>query len=331
MPLDSRGLPWLRGQSYRSGRAPDTCQNRAKTHPGKELNYTRAAERLRITQPALSKQIAELERQLGFSVFRRSHNRIDITEAGQLFVNGCRLSLAQLEKAVHLARAANHGAGYTLTIGNSPHIDSDLISTALSINLPLYPHLKVRLESMFVLDLVHSLLAAEIDLALITEPPQSSQLTLVPLARDPIYVALPRTHAAASKAEVKMRDLKDAGWILLSRRAHPLIYDAVIERTRAMDIHVGDIHHVLTPREAFHLVAEHVGVAFLSKADALQNCEKDLSIIPLAEDALALRTYLALREDEPSRLINEFGRAYIKKSAQSSGVAQRAEQLQLLL
>ena len=216
----------------------DTRLQLAAITLAEELNYTHAAERLHITQPALSKQIAELERQLGFSAFRRRHNRVDITEAGQLFVSGCRLSLAQLEKAVHLARAANNGAGYTLTIGNSPHIDSNLISTALSINLPLYPRLKVRLESMFVLDLVHSLLAAEIDLALVTEPPESSQLTLVPLARDPIYVALPRTHAAANKAEVKIRDIRNAGWILLSRRVHPLIHDAVIERTRAMDIHL---------------------------------------------------------------------------------------------
>jgi LysR family transcriptional regulator, benzoate and cis,cis-muconate-responsive activator of ben and cat genes len=146
----------------------DTRLQLAAITLAEELNYTRAAARLRITQPALSKQIAELERQLGFSIFRRSHHRIDITEAGQLFVNGCRLSLAQLEKAVHLARAANNGAGYTLTIGNSPHIDSNLISTALSITLPLYPYLKLRLESMFVLELVHSLLASEIDLALVT-------------------------------------------------------------------------------------------------------------------------------------------------------------------
>jgi LysR family transcriptional regulator, benzoate and cis,cis-muconate-responsive activator of ben and cat genes len=309
----------------------DTRLQLAAITLAEELNYTRAAARLRITQPALSKQIAELERQLGFSIFRRSHHRIDITEAGQLFVNGCRLSLAQLEKAVHLARAANNGAGYTLTIGNSPHIDSNLISTALSITLPLYPYLKLRLESMFVLELVHSLLASEIDLALVTEPPESSQLTLVPLARDPIYVALPQTHAAASKAEVKMRDINDAGWILLSRRVHPLIYDAVIERTRAMGIPLGDIHHVMTAREALHLVAEHLGIAFLSKADALQNCDKNVAVTPLAEDALALRTYLALREDEPSRLINEFGRAYIKKSTRSANVVQPAEQLHLSL
>ena len=307
----------------------DTRLQLAAITLAEELNYTRAAKRLHITQPALSKQIAHLERQLGFSAFRRRHNRVDVTEAGQLFVSGCRLSLAQLDKAVHLARAANNGADYTLVVGNSPHIDSSLISTALSITLPLYPHLKVRLESMFVLDLVHSLLAAEIDLALVTEPPESSNLTLVPLARDPIYVALPRTHPAANKAELKMRDIRDAGWILLSRRVHPVIYDAVIERTRATDIHLGDIHHVMTAREAFHLVAEHVGVALLSKADALQNRDKDLSISPLAEDGLALRTYLALREDEPSRLINEYGRAFIKKSALSASCFQEAEQLQL--
>lgn len=62
-----------------------------------ELNFTRTAERLRITQPALSKQIAELESRLGFAVFTRGQKRVELTEAGQVFVRACRDSLAILE------------------------------------------------------------------------------------------------------------------------------------------------------------------------------------------------------------------------------------------
>ena len=55
-----------------------------------EMNFTRAAERLNITQPALSKQIAELERRLGFPVFKRNQKRVELTEAGQVFIRGCK-------------------------------------------------------------------------------------------------------------------------------------------------------------------------------------------------------------------------------------------------
>ena len=65
-----------------------------------ELNFTRAAGRLKITQPALSKQIAELENQLGFVLFERNQKRVELTDAGQVFIRGCRDAFAILEKSV---------------------------------------------------------------------------------------------------------------------------------------------------------------------------------------------------------------------------------------
>jgi DNA-binding transcriptional LysR family regulator len=70
-----------------------------------ELNFTRTAERLRITQPALSKQIAELEDRIGFSVFTREQKRVELTQAGEVFVRGCKDAHAILEKAVQLQRS----------------------------------------------------------------------------------------------------------------------------------------------------------------------------------------------------------------------------------
>ncbi|WP_174239960.1 LysR family transcriptional regulator [Acidobacterium sp. S8] len=70
-----------------------------------ELSFTRAADRLKITQPALSKRIVELESRVGFAIFKRDHRTVELTNAGQVFIRGCKDSSALLEKAVRLASA----------------------------------------------------------------------------------------------------------------------------------------------------------------------------------------------------------------------------------
>jgi len=71
-----------------------------------EMNFTRAADRLKITQPALSKQIAELESRVGFVIFKRDQRRVELTEAGQVLIVGLQDSMAILEKAIRLASQA---------------------------------------------------------------------------------------------------------------------------------------------------------------------------------------------------------------------------------
>src|ERR1700678_1916588 len=93
-----------------------------------ELNFTRAAERLHITQPALSKQITDLEAEHQFHLFTRDKRRIvQLTDAGRVFVQEARCALSHTERAVHLARAAHQGSETILTIGCSPSANHEWV------------------------------------------------------------------------------------------------------------------------------------------------------------------------------------------------------------
>jgi LysR family transcriptional regulator, benzoate and cis,cis-muconate-responsive activator of ben and cat genes len=102
---------------------PDIRLQVAASLLAEELNFTRAAERLKITQPALSKQVAELESRIGFAVFARDQKRVELTEAGQVFICGCNDSLALLEKAVRIARSTQEQIQPVVTVGHSPYVD----------------------------------------------------------------------------------------------------------------------------------------------------------------------------------------------------------------
>ena len=137
-----------------------------------ELNFTRAAHRLRITQSALSRQITELETQHGFQLFNRDRKRAaQLTEAGRTFVQEARSALLHADRAIHLARAAHHGYENVLLVGHEAHADQTWVSTLLTIGLPLFLKLKVRLTTHFTIELVRSVAANELHVALVTVPP----------------------------------------------------------------------------------------------------------------------------------------------------------------
>jgi DNA-binding transcriptional LysR family regulator len=104
---------------------------------------------LRIDQSTLCKRIQELESQLGFLLFDRSHQMVKLTEPGRKLVEGAREGVSSIERAVSAAKAANRGTDEILQIGKSPNTDPYSVSTILSIRLALFPGLKVRLRSNY--------------------------------------------------------------------------------------------------------------------------------------------------------------------------------------
>jgi DNA-binding transcriptional LysR family regulator len=281
-----------------------------------ELNFTQAASRLHITQSALSKQITELEKEHKFHLFVRTKKGIiELTDPGRIFVQKARSSLLHIERAVDLARTAQNGADNILMIGQSPDADPTWISGILAIHLPLYPKLRVRLISQFSTELVRSLMAGELDLALMTAPPDISQITIVPFSRTSLYAVLPESHPAADKDQVALQDLASDEWILFERRIHPVIHDAIMDTARLQRIAPKHAHDILTAQQAVHLVSEHAGVAFLTKPAAQGAHIPGVTIKALSDATLSFQTCVIMRADNESRLANEFVRFFLRRDS----------------
>jgi DNA-binding transcriptional LysR family regulator len=279
-----------------------------------ELNFTRAADRLHITQPALSKQITDLEAEHRFHLFTRDTRRVvELTDAGRAFVEEARSALFHTERAVHLAHAAHDGSNSVLTIGHSPFADHDWISAMLAIRLPLYPRLGIRLMTQFAMESVRSVLVGEVNLALVTAPPQDSRITAVPFAPAQLYAALPEIHPAANKARLVLQDLAKDKWILFPKQVHPLLYEAVMDTARRESIALKHAHNVIAPQEAVDLVSDHMGVAILTQPTA-RGCHADGVVVkPVSDTSLCFETCVIMRADNDSRLVNEYVRVFLRK------------------
>ena len=151
------------------------------------LHFTKAAKRLRISQPQVTKNIQDLEEVLGFRLFDRDRKKVAVNDAGRAYLEKVKLSIMYAERAFQAARDVMAEADSSLHIGRSPYTDPFLISTLHSIQLPLHPRLKIELASRYSCELADEVLDGSLDLAIATEPPESPFLTRVMVSESPLY------------------------------------------------------------------------------------------------------------------------------------------------
>jgi DNA-binding transcriptional LysR family regulator len=189
-----------------------------------ELNFSRAARRLHISQPALTKQVAELKNRLGVQLFSRDKQTVSLTDAGRAYIEEARLCVFHSKRATHAVHSAAREIESVLSIGRSPYIDPFLISTLLTVRLPLFPDLKLELPSRFSLDLIHDVLAGTLDLAIVTDPPDSPVLSTLLISEDPFFITMSAEDGLAHQQQLKLDDLSEREWVLFERHVHPPLY-----------------------------------------------------------------------------------------------------------
>ena len=278
-----------------------------------ELHFSRAAERLHLDQSTVSKRMDELEDQLGYLLFKRNHKTVELTEGGRKFVEEARIALLHVERAVQFGRAASQEAEVVLNVGRSPYTDPFFVTTLLSVKLPLFPQMKIELSQQFSCDLIREVLAGGLDLAIATEPPDVKRLTMVKIAEAPFYIAMSKEDGLASEPSVTLDALAGRPWVIFERTMHPPVYDSVMRLARERKIAPAKVHHIVVPEDAYPLIADAGAVAFVVKSGAIRIARDGITVRPLAEDSLVLRTYLASRADEKSKVVSELVRAFMRK------------------
>jgi DNA-binding transcriptional LysR family regulator len=295
---------------------------RASVAVAEELNFSRAAIRLHISQPALTKQIQDLEGFLNTRLFERDHQKVTVTDAGLAFVAEARIALVHHQRAIQAARSAANGAETILNIGQSSFTDPFLTSIVASVHLPLHPNLRIHTFSDYSPELTRRVAAGELDLAIVAAEEESNQLSSVELSESPLYILLERTSELASHKELVIQNLKNMPWILFAHQVHPVLYELILECATKTGIDPPERHHVTSAEHAAQLVKATGGAGFLTKHDAWRVAVDGLTIRPLEEPGVKVRTVLTARNDS-GRLVGEFVRGVVRKIKDISAPTQR--------
>ncbi len=278
-----------------------------------EVSFSRAASRLKITQPALTKQIQVLESILGVILFARNNQRVEITEPGKIFVENARTSLLNLDRALFLTRAAAKGAESVLNFGSSPYVDPYLIATILSLRLPLFSTFHIHAYSNLSPQLIMQVMSGELDVGLVAAGVPNGQLNSIEVSNQPLYTLFSKYDRAAKKQAVTLADFEDRVWVLFGRHVHPMLYDEILGRSALLGIRPREIQHVTSAEEAARFVTQDHAVAFLTRTGAWRVALHGLTMRPLLDDEFRIRTTLITRVDDDSRLLGDFVRSAMRK------------------
>jgi DNA-binding transcriptional LysR family regulator len=156
---------------------------------GEELHFGRAAERLHISQPPLSQQIARLERDLGVTLVRRSSRKVELTAAGELFLAEARRTLSQVEYAAHVARRASDGEAGRVRVGFVPVCG--VMPGIVGRFLRRHPAVQLTLSCMRTVDQLDCIAQGSLDVGFVHLPIHRPALSVHEVQSHPLIVALP--------------------------------------------------------------------------------------------------------------------------------------------
>jgi len=192
-----------------------------------ELNFTHAAARLHIAQPSLGQQIRQLEDYIGTPLFIRDKRRLQLTEAGRVFLREARRILQDVEHGVDLARQAARAEAGTITVAMIPGPEGQLFSGILPYLLHSYPNLEVNLRSLTAPQQIAALQRGEINLGFLRGPINDDCIDSIVIAREPVVAVLPENHPLAKLEKVSPKALSELPLIQIMREVAPMVHDTM--------------------------------------------------------------------------------------------------------
>jgi DNA-binding transcriptional LysR family regulator len=265
-----------------------------------------AAQRLHISQSPLSRQIRQLEEDLGLTLFERSRKRLRLTQAGQSFLKDARMLIAEAERVVERARSAARGDSGTLTLG---YVTGVLHSGFLPAVLRRFrrPHSEVQVELRMLRSSaqLEALRRRQLDAGFVYTPPEDDdpELTTFPVVNEPLMLALPEEHPLANKAAIVPQDLDGMPWIALPRAINPAARERFLTACSESGFAPDLRFEADEPLTALSLVSAGLG-ATLVQASLGNAGQNGIKLCRLPWFPLKVEAFAVFRQEERSPLID---------------------------
>jgi DNA-binding transcriptional LysR family regulator len=231
-----------------------------------EMNFRRAAQRLNMTQPPLTRQIQALEHQVGAQLFERSARAIRLTPAGRAFARSARRILAQASEAVGDARRIARGDAGALTIGFTAASSYVFLPRFVSLLRTHLPEVSLTLREMTSTQQATALREEQIDLGV------SRPLRVLPgvetlrVYREPLCAVLPLGHALSEAAVITAQDFAGQTLITYPPVEGVYLHDLIIGLLHVRNVEVRDVQHVTQTHSILALVGAGLGIGVVPES-----------------------------------------------------------------
>jgi DNA-binding transcriptional LysR family regulator len=275
---------------------------------GEEQHYGRASRRLGVAQPALSRQIRDLEEEVGFELFDRLPRGVKLSAAGKLFLEDARRTLQALSEATARAARVARGQSGTLRVGFPENASwQGIVPESFRRFREQQPDVDLQLQPMPSLEQLDAIRSGRLDLGFLNFMPKADrELDQLLVGRQQVELAVPRSHPLTKLKKLRLRDLADVPFVWFPRRAGPAFYDRLMQECSR-----GGLKAPRIIQEGFNeatilsLVATGFGVGWVL-GTARWRCPKSVAILPVVDLNMLLTLELAWRRDNTSPLLARF-------------------------
>lgn len=269
------------------------------------LNFRRAAERLHVTQPALSLRLKRLEDELGFRLLDRTRASVAVSEAGRAFLPHAARVLGEAAAARETARRIGGGEVGRLRIGYTPVSFFGPSPGIVRRFAEWHPDVELDLVELLSDEVEEALLAHAVDVGFLHPPLTARGLALTPLPEERYVVALPSGDPLAATRELRLGDLAGRPLVLTSRAVGPTVFASILALCREAGFEPRIRQEVPTSIAVLDLVAAGHGIGLV--VESLSSMTRPgLVFRPIAGPAPSLPTALATREAADAPTITAF-------------------------
>ena len=275
---------------------------------GEEQHYGRASRRLRVAQPALSRQIQDLEEEVGFKLFDRLPRGVKLSVAGKLFLEDARRILQAVSEATARAAHVARGQSGTLRVGFTENASwHGVVPDSFRLFREQQPDAELQLQPAASLEQLDAIRSGRLDAGFANFMPKADpELDQLAVAVHHLDLAGPKTHPLTKSKKLRLRDLTDALFIWFPRRASPAFYDRLMHECYRGGLKCPRIvQEGLNEATILSLVSTGLGVGWVL-GSARWRCPKTVAILPVVDLNVALRLALAWRRDNTSPLLARF-------------------------
>src|ERR1044071_4579428 len=275
---------------------------------GDEQHYGRAAKQLRVAQPALSRQIQDLEEEIGLKLFDRLPRGVKISTAGKSFLDDARRILQQVNEATLRAKRAAAGQSGTLRVGFVESISwHGVVPDSFRQFRKRQPDAELQLKPASSFEHTEAVHSGLLDAGFVfTIAKISRELAQLPIASLNLMLAAPKGHSLTKFRRLRLRDLNDAAFVWFPRRESPTYHDRLMHecfRGGLKSPHI--VQEGVNEATILSLVSCGLGVAFVSSATRWR-CPESVALLPVADLKLPLPFALIWRNDNSSPLLARF-------------------------
>ena len=244
-----------------------------------ELHFSRAAKRLHLSQPPLTRQIRQLERELGVDLLYRTSRKVALTDAGHVFAEEARQIIARVTHASGLASQADRGVAGELVLGYTP-ARANIVAGSVRAFAKLYPNVRIALRDMSGPN-VELIRDGRIDVGFLAMPVEATGLILETVLRERFVVMMPEKHPLAARQSISIRELAKESILLFPRYSNPVAYDIVVGLFQARELSMNIALEVENLHMRMELLRAGFGLCVFQRSVAEILCGKDVVFRPL--------------------------------------------------